>query len=31
MRHGYAMTSEPWDEHPDEWALVTFTRIGGAS
>jgi hypothetical protein len=26
MEQGYTMTSEPWDEHPDEWVLVTFTR-----
>lgn len=26
MRHGWNITSEPWDEHPDEWTLVTFTR-----
>lgn len=26
MKEGYTMTTEPWDEHPDEWALVTFTR-----
>lgn len=25
MRCGYTLTSEPWDEHPDEWTHVTFT------
>ncbi len=25
MRHGYTLTTEPWDEHPDEWTLATFT------
>lgn len=29
MRYGYTMTSEPWDEHPDEWTLVTLTRSAG--
>lgn len=24
MHHGYEMTSEPWEQAPDEWALVTF-------
>lgn len=24
MRHGYTMVSEPWADHPDEWALATF-------
>lgn len=24
MQHGYEVTSEPWNEHPDEWTLVTF-------
>lgn len=27
MRHGFTMTSEPWDEHPDEWTRMTFTRL----
>ncbi len=26
MRHGWTLTHEPWDEHPDEWTLATFTR-----
>lgn len=26
MHLGYSMATEPWDEHPDEWTLVTFTR-----
>ena len=26
MRYGYTMTEEPWDEHPDEWTLVTLVR-----
>lgn len=26
MRHGWTMTTETWEEHPQEWALVTFTR-----
>jgi hypothetical protein len=25
MRHGFKLTAEPWDEHPDEWTFVTFT------
>lgn len=29
MQHGYVMESIPWDEHPDDWALVTFKRVGG--
>lgn len=29
MQHGYTMTAEPWDEHPDEWTLVTFTKATG--
>lgn len=24
MRYGFKMTSEPWDEHPDDYTLVTF-------
>ena len=28
MRHGFTLTSEAWDEHPDEWALATFTKQG---
>lgn len=24
MRHGFTMTTVPWDEHPDEWVLVTL-------
>lgn len=28
MRHGWVLESEPWDEYPDDWALVTFTRVG---
>lgn len=26
MRHGYRLEAAPWDEHPDEWTLVTFHR-----
>lgn len=26
MHCGYRLTSEPWDEHPDDWSLVTFTK-----
>lgn len=26
MHRGYVLTSEPWDEHPDEWTLVTLVR-----
>lgn len=29
MWHGWTMTSEPWDEHPDEWTLLRFTRQTG--
>lgn len=25
MRHGYTLTTEPWDEHPDDWTFATFT------
>lgn len=28
MHYGYKMEAEPWDEHPDEWVFVTFTRDG---
>jgi hypothetical protein len=28
MHEGYAMQAEPWDEHPDEWTLVTLRRQG---
>lgn len=26
MHHGYTMVSEPWEDHPDDWTLVTFSR-----
>lgn len=26
MHLGYRLEHEPWDEHPDNWTLVTFTR-----
>lgn len=26
MHHGFTIEHEPWDEHPDEWTLVTLTR-----
>lgn len=26
MHHGLTMATVPWDEHPDEWTLVTFSR-----
>lgn len=26
MRHGYVMSAEPWDEHPNDWVLVSFMR-----
>lgn len=26
MRHGYTVTSTPWDEHPDEWTWVELVR-----
>lgn len=26
MHFGYTFTAEPWDEHPDEWTKVAFTR-----
>lgn len=26
MRHGWTLTSLPWEEAPDEWALATFDR-----
>lgn len=29
MRHGFEMTSEPWEEHPDEYTLVTFKPAEG--
>lgn len=28
MDNGFLMESEPWDEFPDEWVLVTFTKAG---
>lgn len=27
MHHGYTMQAEPWDEHPDEWTLITLRKI----
>lgn len=27
MHEGYTMTTEPWEEHPDEWVWVHFERI----
>lgn len=30
MHYGYVVTTEPWDEHPDEWVRVTFTRTTDA-
>lgn len=27
MHLGYTMTAEPWEEHPDDWVLVTFTKV----
>lgn len=27
MHEGYVMETEPWDEHPEDWTLVRFTRI----
>jgi hypothetical protein len=29
MSEGYVMTVEPWDEHPEEWVLVTFAMAEG--
>lgn len=26
MRHGWTMKAQPWEEHPEEWALVILTR-----
>lgn len=26
MRFGWSVSFEPWDEHPDDWALATFVR-----
>lgn len=26
MRHGFTLTAEAWDEHPDEWSHITLTR-----
>lgn len=26
MHHGYEMTSEPWEDFPDEWVLVTLKK-----
>ena len=31
MHGGYKMESEPWDEHPDEWALVRFVKSDGGA
>lgn len=27
MHRGYATDHQPWEEHPDEWTMVTFTRV----
>jgi hypothetical protein len=29
MDAGYTVEFEPWEDHPDEWTLATFTRVGG--
>lgn len=31
MNYGYSMESEPWDDHPDEWALLKLTKITEAT
>ena len=31
MRHGYKLTTEPWDEAPDEWTLATFAAAGSVT
>jgi hypothetical protein len=31
MRHGYKLIAEPWDEHPDEWTLITFEAAAGSA
>lgn len=31
MRYGYTMTSEPWEDHPDEWTQVVFEKSGPAT
>lgn len=28
MHAGYSIKAEPWDEHPDEWTYVVFTKNG---
>lgn len=28
MRHGFSLESEPWVDSPDDWALLTFSRLG---
>jgi hypothetical protein len=28
MNHGYLAKSEPWEQEPDLWSFVTFTRVG---
>lgn len=29
MHHGYTLSAEAWDEHPDEWSRATLTRGSG--
>lgn len=31
MHLGVTFTVEPWDEHPDEWRFVTFSRHSDGS
>jgi hypothetical protein len=26
-KHGYKMTAEPWEEHPDEWTFTSFEKV----
>jgi hypothetical protein len=28
MQHGYTVTYDPWQDAPDDWAAVTFSRTG---
>jgi len=27
MHYGWKLTSEPWEEHPDEWTLASFEKL----
>lgn len=29
MHHGWKMTTEPWEDHPEDWTFVTFEHAEG--